>query len=125
MTQPSVFSATVLLLVFSVAVELTVCQNFTIVPSNESSCPEEVCYTLDQLAENFTVISPDYGFDENSTVTLDLLPGNHTLNLPLSVQNITRFEMRGNNASFILNAILFHSSFSTLAESILSLTLGH
>ena len=81
-----------------------VCETFTIVPSNENSCPENVCYTLDQFASNFSLPSEDGGFEN---ITLALQPGSHTLEVRLILRNMTRFEMRGVNVSCTVNSSLF------------------
>ena len=83
-------SRVVLLLLFSTAIQHVVCEVFTIVPSSESTCPEEqICYTLNQYASNSNLSS---GLDN---ITLELQSGTHTLDIPLVVSYISSFEMSG------------------------------
>ena len=93
-----------LLLFTAASITCVVCETFTIVPSNESSCPEDICYTLDQFAFNFSLPSEDGGFEN---ITLALQPGSHTLEVCLILRNMTRFEMRGVNVSCTVNSTLF------------------
>ena len=70
-----------------------ICERFTIVPSPESFCPEEVtggsCFTLTQYASNSSLGS------ELDNITLELQPGSHNLESPLLVPDISSFTMRG------------------------------
>ena len=69
-----------------------VCETFTIVPSIESDCPDEICYTLDQYTSNSSI---SLGL---SNITLDLQPGTHTLETPLLVGDICSFTMSGSGS---------------------------
>ena len=94
-----------LLIFTTTTITCVVCdETFTIVPSDESSCPENVCYTLDQFASNFSLPSEDGGFEN---ITLELQPGSHTLDVHLILKNMTRFEIRGVNASCAVNSAQF------------------
>ena len=65
---------------------------YYISPSSSDPCPEEVCLTLSQFAENAINF-----FDSNTTTcTLQLLPGNHTLDTNLAVTNLESFKMLSN-----------------------------
>ena len=66
-----------------------VCEIFTIVPSSESACSKNICYTLNQYASNSSLSS---GLDN---ITLELQPGTHTLETPLLVGDISSFAMSG------------------------------
>lgn len=69
-----------------------VCETFTIVPSSESDCPDEICYTLDQYTSNSSI---SLGL---TNITLDLQPGTHTLETPLLVGDIYSFTMSGSGS---------------------------
>ena len=62
---------------------------YCIIPLNEDPCPcEETCLILSSLAENSTVY-----IQNNGTLSLRLLPGNHSLASNLLVQNVSSFVM--------------------------------
>lgn len=69
-----------------------VCETFTIVPSSESDCPDEICYTLDQYTSNSSI---PMGL---SNITLELQPGTHTLETPLLVDGIYSFTVSGSGS---------------------------
>ena len=71
---------------------------FTIVPSTAdfTSCPNESrCFTLSQYASNSSLSS------NMSNITLELQPGTHSLNSPLTVSDISSFTMSGINATLV------------------------
>ena len=84
----------VLLLLLSGAVEYSSCERFNIVPSPDSHCPGEFtgepCITLQQYVANPSL---------SSNITLEVHPGNHSLDSELSVSNIDYFTMRANTLS--------------------------
>ena len=91
-------SRAILLLLISTTIQHMVCETFTIVPTSESACPEEICYTLNQYASDSNLSS---GLDN---ITLELQPGTHTLDVPLSVLSILSFTMSGSgNATTTLH----------------------
>ncbi len=69
-----------------------VCETFIIVPSSESDCPDEICYTLDQYTSNSSI---SQGL---SNITLELQPGTYTLEIPLLVGGIYSFTMSGSGS---------------------------
>ena len=83
----------ILLLLFFTAIQQVVSETFTIVPSSESICPKEICYTLNQYASNSSL---RLGL---ASITLELQPGTHTLDIPLAVSDISSFTLRGKNAT--------------------------
>ena len=85
-----------LLLFVSTAVHYVACETFIIIPTENSTlCPEsEICYTLNEYASMNSNLSSNL-----DTITLELQPGTHTLDVPLAVRNISSFTMRGNNAT--------------------------
>ena len=76
------------LLLLNKAVQYAKCERFVIIPSPNSSCPSEVtggpCLTLQQYSSNPS---------RNSSITLELLAGNHRLESQLFVSNINSFAM--------------------------------
>ena len=86
-------SKVILLLLFSTVIQQVVCETITIVPSSESICSKEICYTLNQYASNTSLNS------DLDNITLELQPGIHTLDVPLTVSDISSFTLRGENAT--------------------------
>ena len=80
-------------LLFCTAIQFVICERIYIVASSASPCPPEFdkdhCLTLQQYASNST-------FDSSNEISLELEPGNHSLN---SLIRVTR----GN--SFVLKSI--------------------
>ena len=70
------------------AVQYARCERFIIIPSPDSLCPGDLtgepCFTLQQYIANPS---------SNSSVTLELHPGNHRLESRLLVPNINSFIM--------------------------------
>ena len=85
------FRTFLFLFVFSAAVGDVVCETFTIVPAESSTlCPDqEICYTLNEYVSNSSLSS------DLDTITLEFQPGTHTLDIPLAVNGISSFTMRG------------------------------
>ena len=85
------FRIFLLLFVFSAAVGDVVCETFTIIPAESSTlCPDqEICYTLHEYVSNSSLSS------DLDTITLEFQPGTHTLDIPLAVNGISSFTMRG------------------------------
>ena len=57
--------------------------------STKTSCPAHPCQTLSEYAQN-----PGKYFND-SNLTLQFLPGNHTLDINLTIQNIHKLEIHG------------------------------
>ena len=57
--------------------------------STNTSCPTHPCYTLSEYAQD-----PGQYFND-SNLTLQFLPGNHTLNINLIITNINQFKIHG------------------------------
>ena len=57
--------------------------------STNTSCPTQPCQTLSEYAQD-----PDQYFND-SNLTLQFLPGNHTLNINLTITNINQLEIHG------------------------------
>ena len=93
--QLSVFC---LLLILSGTLHHAVSETFTILPStaDDTACPNESqCFTVSQYASNSSLSS------NMSNITLELQPGTHSLNFPLTVNDISSFTMRGINATLL------------------------
>jgi len=59
--------------------------------SSSAQCPTYPCHNLSEYAQ-------DYGqYFNSSTITLQFLPGNHTLDMNLDVANIQQLEILGNS----------------------------
>ena len=72
-------------------------ERFYIIPSPDSSCPEistagESCFTLQQYIST-------QNFPARTNITLELQPGNHTLETDLIVSDLMSFAMKGINSS--------------------------
>ena len=67
--------------------------NYYVTPTPDTPCPGEPCHTLSQY-----VADQDFN---NITVntTMELLPGNHTLEQTISVRNLTQFIIHGDSSS--------------------------
>ena len=91
------FKTFTLLLFVLTAVHYVACETFIIVPTENSTlCPEsEICYTLNEYAS----MNSNLSGSDLDTITLELQPGTHTLDVPLAVRSISSFTMRGNNAT--------------------------
>ena len=57
--------------------------------SANTSCPTHTCQTLSEYAQD-----PGQYFND-SNLTLQFLPGNHTLNINLNIRNISQLEIHG------------------------------
>ena len=62
---------------------------YYIKPSSSNSCPTESCFTLQQLANSTNKL-------KNSSTKLIFLPGNHDLDLELSIIGINTVSMHSN-----------------------------
>ena len=68
------------------------CDLYYIVPSHDVLCPVDSCHTLSEISSNIS-----YYTDE--IITMILLPGNHSLESPLSISNISIFGMFSSETS--------------------------
>ena len=97
---PSGITMKVLHFIFAItllnAIEYSSCERFNIVPSPDSPCPGEFtgepCLTLQQYVTNPSL---------SSTITLEVHPGNHSLDSVLRVQNINSFTMMANTSATV------------------------
>ena len=92
------------LLILCIICRNTACETFYILSTPDDSCPasseSDQCYTLQQYAD-----SPIIGSD--SDITLELQPGNHNLNSPLTLtimNNVANFSMTSTNGSITCNS---------------------
>ena len=63
--------------------------------STNASCPTHPCHTLSEYAQH----SGQYF--NHSNLTLEFLPGNHTLDVNLTVRNIHQLEILGNSSASV------------------------
>ena len=63
--------------------------------STNTSCPTYPCYTLSEYAQD-----PEQYFN-NSNLTLQFLPGNHSLNVNVIITSIHRLEILGNSSAVV------------------------
>jgi hypothetical protein len=84
--------STIIPLLLFTTIQHVVCETFIIVPSSESDCSDEICYTLDQYTSNSSI---SLGL---SNITLELQPGTYTLETPLLVGGIYSFTMSGSGS---------------------------
>ena len=103
---------TLLLLFVSAAInDYVVCEIFTIIPAESSTCPDSgICYTLNQYASTSSLSS---GLD---TITLELQPGTHTLEVPLVVSDISSFTLRGVDTTLVCEK---RFNFTRLTENVI------
>jgi hypothetical protein len=85
-----------LFLVLLNTIQYSSCERFNIVPSPDSPCPGEFtgepCLTLQQYVANPSL---------RSNITLEVHPGNHSLDSELRVRNINSFIMRANASATV------------------------
>ena len=72
--------------------------------SSNMSCSMDPCYTLSEYAED-----PGQYFND-SNLTLQFLPGNHTLNVNLTITSIHRLELLGNSSAEVSIRVICNSS---------------
>lgn len=65
---------------------------YYIKPSKNSVCPQKPCLMLSQFAGRSRIFS-------GSNVSLFILPGNHSLNLPLNISGVNILSVHSNSAS--------------------------
>ena len=83
-------SMLILVLLLNRAVQYARCHTIYIIPTPDSPCPGAIigqpCFTLEQYAANPS---------RNAKITLQLYPGNHSMNrIPLAILNINSFTMK-------------------------------
>ena len=69
--------------------ELISCEQIYIIPSSSTQCQIQPCMTLNEYAANTSQYS------HTNTTTLILTPGHHTLDIELSLSNITDISISG------------------------------
>ena len=106
------FRTLLLLLFVSAAInDYVVCEIFTIIPAESSTCSDSgICYTLNQYASTSSLSS---GLD---TITVELQPGTHTLDVPLVVSDISSFTLRGVDTTLVCEKRL---NFTRLTENVI------
>ena len=68
---------------------------YYVTPTPDTPCPGKPCHTLSEyVAGKYFSNLP-----VNTTVTMEFLPGNHTLESTISVANLTRLTLHGNSSS--------------------------
>lgn len=69
--------------------------NLTISPN--SQCPNaDLCLTLEEFSED----ASQYSHHSNTSLTLELLPGNHSLSSTVTIQNILHLKMLSLDAEY-------------------------
>ena len=68
--------------------------------SPDTSCPTYPCHTLSEYAQH-----PGQYFN-HSNLTLEFLPGNHTLDVNLTVRNIHQLEILGNSSAVVQTRVV-------------------
>ena len=71
--------------------------------STNTSCPTHPCHTLSEYAQD-----PGQYFND-SNLTLQFLPGNHTSNATLIIANIHRLKLLGNSSAVVPTKVLCSS----------------
>ena len=81
---------------------------YYVIPTPNTTCPEEglLCFTLTQYASK-----PNDFFAPN--ITFSFLPGNHTLDLELRIQNITTLKLTPAENDTVLSSVNLKSTFIT------------
>ena len=69
--------------------------------STNTSCPTYPCHTLSEYAQH----TGQY-FNQYSNLTLEFLPGNHTLDVNLTVRNIHQLEILGNTSAVVQTRVI-------------------
>ena len=72
--------------------------------SSNMSCTMDPCYTLSEYAED-----PGQYFND-SNLTLQLLPGNHSLDVNLTITSIHQLELLGNSSAEVPIRVVCNSS---------------
>ena len=72
--------------------------------STNTSCPTNPCHTLSEYAEGLGQYFND------SNLTLQFLPGNHTLSVNLTITGIYQLELLGNSSAEVPIRVLCNSS---------------
>ena len=69
-----------------------------------TSCPTHPCHALSEYARD-----PDQYFN-SPNLTLQFLPGNHTLNVNLTITSIHQFELLGNSSAMVPTRVVCSSN---------------
>ena len=84
--------------------------------STNTSCPTHPCHTLTEYAHNVE----HYFNQSGSNLTLQFLPGNHSLNVNVIITNIHQLEILGNSSAVVPTRVICNSyagfAFSSISK---------
>ena len=83
--------------------------------SANTSCPTHPCHTLSEYAQD-----PGQYFNDTN-LTLQFLPGNHSLDLNVTITSIHQLEILGDSSAVVPTRVVCYSSFGFILKDIIKM----
>ena len=83
--------------------------------STNTSCPTHPCHTLSEYAQD---IGQYFNY---SNLTLQFLPGNHSLNLNVTITSIHQLEILADSSAVVPTRVVCYSSFGFILKDIVKM----